>query len=96
MIDGWTFCTVIIYSYFQCVADEIKSEGVSTFKAQELVWETEYEYDPQLIIYPEDWPDITMPMMVMVKSVSLIQARYRDMRKQKTNFVPSAVVGNFL
>ena len=35
------------------------------------------------IIYPEDWPDITMPMMVMVISVSLIQARYRDMRKQK-------------
>ena len=34
-------------------------------------------------IYPEDWPDITMLMMVMVKSVSLIQARYRDMRKQK-------------
>ena len=54
------------------------------------------------IIYPEDWPDITMPMMVMVKSVSLIQARYRDMRKglkiksmwlnlghHKINFVPS-------
>ena len=35
------------------------------------------------IIYPEDWPDIMMSMMVMVKSVSLIQARYRDMRQQK-------------
>ena len=63
------------------------------------------------IIYPEDWPDITMPMMVMVKSVSLIQARYRDMRKQKglkiksmwlnlghhtTRSISSPVVGNFL
>lgn len=83
VIDGWTFCTVIIYSYFQCVADEIKSEGDSTFKAQELVWETEYEYDPQLNYLPwrlaghydadDGHGQISQPL----------QARYRDMRKQK-------------
>ena len=61
------------------------------------------------IIYPEDWPDIMMPMMF--KSISLIQARYRDMRKQKglkiksmrlnlghhtTRSISSPVVENFL